>query len=149
MPKGRANEPLSSPRFKVDFQSKLKGVFTEVSLAAAEVEAIQYKYAEADGKPGFYVGPGAIKPPEITLKRGVTEDDSAWKWAKEVQDGKMDSARASGTIHMIDYDGTPLLAYNITRAWPKSVKMPGPNATQNQFLIEEIVLVCEEFKREK
>ncbi|MCW5851051.1 MAG: phage tail protein [Anaerolineae bacterium] len=149
MPKGRANEPLSSNRFIVDFKSKLKGVFTEVSVASAEFEVIQYKYAEKDGKPGYYAAPGAMKAPEITLKRGVTEDDSAWKWSKEVQDGKMDSARANGTIIMADYDGTPLLEYNIVRAWPKSVKMPGPNAGQNQVLVEEIVLVCEDFKRAK
>ncbi|MFN8499778.1 MAG: phage tail protein [Anaerolineae bacterium] len=148
MPKGRPNEPLTSPRYIVDFP-KLKGVFSEVSVASAEFEVISYKFAEKDGKPGYYAAPGQMKPPEITCKRGVTEDDSAWKWAKEVQDGNMSAARSNGTIHLCDYDGTPLLVYNVVQAWPKKVTMPGPKSGSNEVLVEEITLVCEHFERQK
>ena len=50
MAKGRPNEPLTSPRFIVNFP-KLKGVFNEVSASAAEFEPIAYKFAEQDGHP--------------------------------------------------------------------------------------------------
>ena len=148
MPKGRANEPLTSPRYRVDFP-KLKGVFSEVSATSAEFEVISYKFVEKDGKPGYYAQPGAMKPPEITLKRGVTEDDSAWKWAKEVQDGNLAAARSNGTIHLVDYDGTPLLEYEVLQAWPKKVTMPGPKSGANEVMIEEVALVCESFTRKK
>ncbi len=148
MPKGRQNEPLTSPRYIVDFP-KLKGVFSEVSATSAEFDVITYKFTEKDGKPAYYAGPGTFKPPTVTLKRGVTEDDSAWKWAKLVQDGMMDQARSNGTIHMLDYDGTPLLEYEITNAWPSKVVMPGPKTGASEVLIEEITLVCEAFTRKK
>ena len=90
-----------------------------------------------------------MKPPEVTLKRGVTEDASAWQWAKEVQDGKLSIARSNGTIHLCDYDGTPLLEFIVLNAWPKKVTMPGPKSGSNEVLIEEITLVCEHFARQK
>lgn len=148
MPKGRPYEPLTSPRFIVDFP-KLKGVFSEVSASAAEFETITYKFAEKDGTPANYILPGTMKPPEITLKRGVTEDASAWHWAKEVQDGKLAQARSNGTIHLCDYDGTPLVEFVIISAWPKKVTMPGPKSSSNEVLLEEITLVCESFGRQK
>lgn len=148
MPKGRTTEPLTSPRYKVDFP-KLKGVFSEVSASSAEFDVIAYKFSDAQGKPGYYAQPGTFKFPEITLKRGVTEDDSAWKWAKEVQDGNMSTARANGSIHLLDYDGSNLLTYTVTNAWPKKVTMPGPKAGANEVLIEEITIVCESFQRQK
>ncbi len=148
MPKGRAFEPMTSPRYRVDFP-KLTGVFSEVSATSAEFEVIGYKFADKDGKPGYYAQPGNVKPPELTLKRGVTEDDSAWKWAQEVYDGKMDKARSNGTIHLLDYDGKPTLEYEVTNAWPKKVSMPGPKSGGNEVLVEEIILVCESFNRKK
>ncbi len=147
MAKGRAQEPLTAPRYKIDFP-KLKGVFSEVSASSAEFDVITYKFNDA-GKHGIYAQPGTMKPPEITLKRGVTEDDSAWKWAKEVQDGKLSTARCNGTLQMLDYDGTLLLEYTVTNAWPKKVTMPGPKSGGNEVLIEEITLVCEDFTRKK
>lgn len=145
MPIGRPNEPITSPRFIVKFP-KLTGVFNEVSAAAAEFEVIEYNFAEADGTPGYYVLPGKMKPPEITLKRGVTKDFSAWQWAKEVQEGKMATARSHGTIMLCDQDGTPVRVFNVLFAWPKKVTMPGPKSGSNEVLIEEITLVCEHFE---
>jgi phage tail-like protein len=148
MGKGRITEPLTSPRYKVDFP-KLKGVFSEVSATSAEFDVIAYKFSDNQGKPGYYAQPGTFKFPEITLKRGVTEDFSAWTWSKEVQDGNMTSARSNGTIHLLDYDGSPLLEYTVTNAWPKKVTMPGPKSGGNEVLVEEVVIVCESFERKK
>ncbi|MCB0075869.1 MAG: phage tail protein [Anaerolineales bacterium] len=144
----RANEPITSPRYIVDFP-KLQGVFSEVSVASAEFEVINYKFADGKGNTGNYAQPGNFKPPEMTLKRGVTEDFSAWDWAKEVQDGNMTSARSNGTIHLCDYDGTPLLSYEVIGAWPKKLTMPGPKAGGNEVLVEEITLVMESFNRQQ
>jgi phage tail-like protein len=124
---------------------KLTGVFSEVSASAAEFEVIEYNFAEADGKPGHYALPGTMKPPEITLKRGVTKDFSAWQWAKEVQDGNMDTARSHGSIMLCDQAGNPVRVFDVREAWPKKVTMPGPKSGSNEVLIEEITLVCEEF----
>jgi phage tail-like protein len=128
---------------------KLKGVFSEVAATSAEFEVMSYKFSDAQGKVGYYAQPGTFKAPEVSLKRGITEDDSAWKWAKEVQDGNMSAARSNGTIHLLDYDGTPLLEFTVTNAWPKKVVMPGPKAGGNEILVEEITLVCEAFERKK
>lgn len=149
MPARRPNEPLTSPRFKVDFP-KLRGVFSEVTATASEFEVISYKFADANGAPGFYALPGAMKPPEITLKRGITpEDASAWDWFLQVQHGQLDNARCHGTIYLCDYDGSTLIEFAVEQAWPKKVSMPSPKAGSNEVLVEEITLVCEEFHRQK
>jgi phage tail-like protein len=143
----RPHEPLTSPRFIVDFP-KLKGVFSEVSASAAEFETITYKFTDQRGRPGNYILPGTMKPPEITLKRGVTSDASAWEWGLEVQEGKVAEARCNGVIHLCDYDGSHVATFRVENAWPKKVTMPGPKSTANEVLVEEIVLVCEHFERE-
>ena len=140
-------DPVISARFMVKFGSKLQGSFRECSVATAEHEAAEYKFADEKGNPGYYAIPGRMKYGKITLKRGLTNDMAAWKWRKEVEDGNVQAARTNGSILMLDQNGSPLAEFNFENAWPTKVNMPAPNANSSELAIEEVELICEKMSR--
>lgn len=142
----RPADPLITPRYKVEF-SKLTGVFTDVGLASAEVTPVAYQYTGSDGQPGYLTQPGQRKPPTITLKRGMTNDLSAWNWHKEAIEGGIASARCNGTISILDAEGKPAASFNVLNAWPVKVNMPALASSANSVGVEEIQLACEGFQR--
>ena len=140
-------DPLISPRFTVKFGDKLTGSFREVSVVSAETEPAENKFSDEKGNPGYYAVPGRMKYGRITLKRGMTNDMSMWKWRKEVEDGNVSSARTNGSIIMHDQDGSPIAEFNFENAWPLKVSNPGGNANSNDIVIEEAEIICERIWR--
>ena len=140
-------DPLITPRFTVKFGNKLQGSFRECTVVTAEHEPAEYKFADEKGQPGYYAIPGRMKFGRITLKRGLTDDMSAWKWRKEVEDGNIKGARANGSILMYDQDGTPLAEFSFENAWPLKVSGPAPNANSNDIAMEEVEIICEKIWR--
>ena len=57
--------------------------------------------------------PGRPKPGEVTLTRGLTEDNSFEKWIKSSQFGKMGDARKGGSVIVYDFEGTPIKRYKL------------------------------------
>jgi len=140
-------DPAISARFMVKFGSKLQGAFRECTLVTAEHEPAEYKFADEQGKPGYYAIPGRMKFGRITLKRGLTNDMAAWTWRKEVEDGQVTSARTNGTITMHDQDGAVMAEFNFENVWPLKVSGPAPNANSSDLAIEEVELICEKVTR--
>ncbi len=142
-------DPVIAARFEVKFGSKLQGVFRECTVVSAETEPAEYKWAE-NGVPGYYAEPGRLKYGRITLKRGLTDDNSAWTWRKEVEDGKIKSARTNGTITIYDHDGSTAVAvYDFVNAWPLKVSGPAPNANSSDLAMEDIEIIFENCTRSK
>lgn len=141
-------DPLIAARFTAKFGSKLQGAFRECTIVSAEHEPAEYKFSDGDkGEPGYYAIPGRMKFGRITLKRGLTDDMSAWKWRKEVEDGNISSARTNGTILMRDQNGTPVAEFNFENAWPLKVSGPTPKGDSNELAMEDIELICERVTR--
>ena len=140
-------DPLISPRFTVKFGDKLTGAFREVTVVTAETEPVEHKFSDEKGNPGYYAIPGRMKYGRITLKRGMTNDMSMWKWRKEVEDGNIESARTNGSIIMHDQTGAAVAEFNFENAWPLKVSNPGGNANSNDIVIEEAEIICERIWR--
>ena len=140
-------DPLISARFMVKFGSKLQGAFRECTVVSAEHEPAEYKFSDDKGQPGYYAVPGRMKFGRITLKRGLTDDMSAWTWRKEVEDGNITSARTNGSIIMIDQDNRPMAQFDFENAWPLKVSGQAPNANTSDLAMEEIELICEKMAR--
>lgn len=138
------SDPAIAARFMVKFGNKLEGAFRECTVISAETEPAEYKFSDEQGNPAYYAVPGRLKFGRITLKRGLTEDLSAWKWRQEVEEGKISSARTNGSIYMLDQDGQKKIAtYNFENVWPLKVSGPAPNANSSDIAMEEIELICE------
>jgi len=140
-------DPAISARFMVKFGSKLQGSFRECTVVSAEHEPAEYKFADDKGAPGYYAIPGRMKFGRITLKRGLTDDMSAWRWRKEVEEGNITAARTNGSILMLDQNGSPMAEFNFEGVWPLKVAGPAPNANTSDLAMEDIELICEKMTR--
>src|SRR6266536_3543960 len=134
------------------FRLEIDGVqikqISEVSGLKMEQDVIELKQNTADGKYVIKKLPGRPKAGEVTLTRGLTDDNSFEKWVKDAHFGKMGSARKGGAIIVYDYEGTALKRYKLTNAWPKSLEIGSLKACDNRVPTEKIVITYEQMEVE-
>lgn len=145
----KLKDPGRSHHFALEIGGVTAAIFSEVSGFQSEVEVKELYQANKAGKTIIIKAPGNIKPPDITFKRGMTDDMILYDWHKEVLEGKMTSARKNGSVVVYDHEDTEIIRYNFMRAWPSKWKSSDFNASNNDYVIEEMTLVCEEFERAK
>ena len=115
----------------------------EVSGLKMEQDVIELKQNTSDGKYIIKKLPGRPKAGEVTLTRGLTQDNSFEKWVQAAQFGKMSDARKGGAIIVYDYEGTAIKRYKLTAAWPKSLEIGSLKAGDTSVLTEKLVLTFE------
>ena len=121
---------------------------SEVSGLKMEQDVIELKQNTVDGKYVIKKLPGRPKAGEVTLTRGLTEDNSFEKWVKDAHFGKMATARKGGAIIVYDYEGTALKRYKLTNAWPKSLELSSLKAGDTNLLTEKLVVTYEALEPE-
>ena len=142
-----AKDPLVSAFFSLTIDGKLTGAFKEVTNLGSENQVVEHK---ASGPSGQYVIkklPGRLKWNDITLKQGITDSMDMWNWRKKVEEGKVDDARANGTIKMHDTSGKPVAQWNLLNCWPSKLTGPAGKADANEVAVEELVLTHEGYER--
>jgi len=143
-------DPLVQANFYVSVDGKIDSmVFRECSGLGSEQEVVEYKGSVKDDYHTVVMVPGRLKWTPITLRRGITDSMAAWKWRKEVEDGNVMTARANGSIVMVDQTGTEVARWNFQRAWPSKISGPQMNSGSNDIGVEEIVIVHEKLERVK
>ena len=115
----------------------------EVSGLKMEQDVIELKTNTADGKYVIKKLPGKPKAGEVTLTRGLTDDQSFEKWVKDAHFGRMGNARKGGAIIVYDYEGQPIKRYKLTNAWPKSLEIGTLKAGDTSVLTEKLVVTYE------
>ncbi|MEU8541340.1 phage tail protein [Streptomyces sp. NPDC048717] len=129
--------------FGLEFDSVLIKQITEVSGLKMEQDVIELKQNTADGKYAIKKLPGRPKAGEVTVSRGLTEDNSFERWVKESRFGQMASARRNGAIIVYDYEGLPIKRYKLINAWPKSLEIGTLKAGDTSVLTEKLVITYE------
>lgn len=131
------NDPYLSFRFLIEIKGVVEAGFTECSGLQVETEFEEYR----EGGVNEFVHrlPKMTKYQTITLKRGITDSDSLWKWHQDVVKGKF--KRQNGSILLMDVSGEEKLRWNFENAYP--VKWAGPElkAEQGTIAIETLELV--------
>jgi len=121
----------------------------EVSGLKMEQDVIEIKMNSAsDGKYIIKKSPGRPKAGEVTLTRGLTDNNSFADWVKDAHFGKMSSARKDGAIVIYDYEGTALKRFNLKNCWPKSLEVGTLKAGDTSVLTEKLVVTYEELTPE-
>ncbi len=82
--------------------------------------------------------PGAIEFENITLSRGLTQNRDLLEWMNNILDGKMD--RRSGSIILLNQDGTEVRRFEFFDAYPCSWAGPELNSEQSAVSIEKFEL---------
>lgn len=120
----------------------------EVSGLKMEQDVIELKQNTADGKYMIKKLPGRFKAGEVTLTRGLTDDQSFEKWIKDSRFGKMSDARKGGAVIVYDFEGSALKRYKLTNAWPKSLEITTLKAGDTSVLSEKLVVTYESLEVE-
>jgi phage tail-like protein len=129
--------------FGLEFDSVLIRQITEVSGLKMEQDVIELKQNTADGKYAIRKLPGRPKAGEVTVTRGLTEDNSFERWIRDSRFGKMISARRNGSIIVYDYEGIPIKRYKLINAWPKSLEISTLKAGDTSVLTEKLSITYE------
>ena len=134
--------------FGLEFDGVQIKQITEVSGLKMEQDVIELKQNTSDGKYIIKRLPGRPKAGEVTLSRGLTDDQSFSKWVQSAHFGKMPDARKGGAIIVYDYEGNALKRYKMTNAWPKSLEIGSLKAGDTSVLIEKLTLTYEQLEVE-
>ncbi|HEY9328474.1 MULTISPECIES: phage tail protein [Streptomyces] len=129
--------------FGLEFDSVIIKQITEVSGLKMEQDVIELKQNTADGKYAIKKLPGRPKAGEVTVTRGLTEDNSFERWIKDSRFGRMMSARRNGAVIVYDYEGLPIKRYKLINAWPKSLEIGTLKAGDTSVLTEKLSITYE------
>jgi len=143
----RPTDPYRGFRFKVQIDGITKAGFREVSGLDAGTDPVDYR--DGDEATRLRKLAGLQKFSNITLKRGITEDQDLWKWRSMVMDGKIKDARKNGQIILLDDEGKEAAEWTFTDGWPTKWTGPGFNATANEVAIDTLEITHEGLKRVK
>lgn len=142
-------DPVRANSFTLKLQGGIEAFFREASGFGSENEIIEHKQQSAKGVIVTIKQPGNLKWENITLKRGITDDESLWNWRKKVVDGQIVEARQDGSIMGYDEKGELKIQYDFVRGWPCKWSASDMNADANEVIIEEIEIAHEGLKRTK
>lgn len=131
----------SGAHFILEIDGVPIGTFTEVSGLTAEIDID--KIEEGGQNQFVHQFPGRMSWPNITLKRGVVDDDNLFAWFARTSGDGLHSAgdkvvMHSGAVTLLSENGERLRSWKIDRAFP--VKWTGPTfaATSNDVPTEEL-----------
>ncbi len=119
--------------------------FTSVSGLGYESEVVTFQDTLADGKIVTRKRPGRINFGDITLKRGLSADNSLVDWYQSVVDGAVE--RKSGSIVIYDQVASEIGRWNFENAWISKWSASDLDAGSDDIMIEEITIAHEYMER--
>jgi phage tail-like protein len=144
-----AKEPRPASYFRLTLGGKESaGVFKEASGFDSEIEVIEHKFVDEQGRPSVRKVAGGHKWSNITLKRGVDESQDIWKWHDTAMKEGADKARVDGKIELLDISGSPIATYQFKQGWPIKYVAATLDASTNNVALEELQICHEGFSRE-
>lgn len=136
--------PLPKFYFEVEIGGDASLGFQAVEGLEVEVSVIEYR---AGNMPDFHKVkmPGMKTYANVTLKKGVFSGDMVlWDWLSEIKMNLIE--RKDVLIKMLDADGTPLLTWALSKAFPVKFVPSELNAEDDgDPAIEELELAFESF----
>jgi len=129
--------------FGLEFDGVVIKQITEVTGLKMEQDVIELKQNTVDGKYAIKKLPGRPKAGEVTVTRGLTDNNSFEQWVKDSRFGKMATARRGGAIIVFDYEGVAIKHYKLVNAWPKSLEIGSLKAGDTSVLTEKLTITYE------
>ncbi len=138
--------PTVSSAFALTAGGVVTAQFRSCSGLAANTDVIEYRQGSDTGGTIIQKIPGLTKYSNITLKRGISGDQSLALWFKMVADGQITQARKNGTIALLDSAGRPIASWAITNAWPCGLAIETDPETGDTM--EVLTLAVESIRRQ-
>lgn len=148
----------SSPIFVVTSNVQITGglkldkvPFQELGGINSEVNIEQYISSDSTGILTHSKQFGLVKPPTVTLKRGLDNSLALWAWHQMAVNGSP-SARApyvtleifgGGLPSIKAPDAKPLMTYTLINAWCAKINISSAKAGEG-FLTEDVTIACDQ-----
>ena len=131
----------TSATFVVEVDGRQLGQFREASGLSVTVEVEEV----VEGGQNFHTHklPGRFTFTNVTLRRGLTEDNGLIAWIDEVTAGGFEKKgkklkRNTVAIILMSADGKRLRTWTLQEAFPVSWKGPDFSLANDDFLVEEV-----------
>lgn len=134
---------VTANRFYVEIESSLKAAFSECSGLDVQVDKETYNEGGVNEQQRIFLKQAKFN--DITLKRGITDDLTFWKWINQVlETGKAE--RRNINILVFNQAGETMQAWTLIGAVPVGWKTPSLQANSTSVAIEELTLAYEGLK---
>ena len=140
-------EHVGALRWYLEIDQIAEGVFREVSGLDSETEVIEARVTGKGGNIIVHKVPGALKWPNIVLRRGVTDDKRLHEWRDKIEKGQVEANRRNGSVTLYAPDGAAVARYNFKNGWPCKFTGPAVDATKNEIAIESLEIAHEGLER--
>ncbi len=140
---GKREDPYLGCNFLVEIGGELVGGFSEVSGLTAETRVEEYQEGGVNDRVRKLPGPTRY-PSNLTLKRGVVDDDTLWCWYRDVTRGKIE--RAGVTIYLCSQAGELSRWWQLRKAYPVKWQGPQLQAASAAVAVETVELAHEGFQ---
>ncbi|WP_083441820.1 phage tail protein [Nitriliruptor alkaliphilus] len=142
-----SGDAATSHIYQVECDGITLAQFQEVSGISVERQVIEHRATLPGGQEVIKKEPGPIKFGDITLKRGVTDDDQLYEWIDQVVKGDITSARRNGSIVQYDTMFAEIKRWNFINGWPSKWEAPSFKANANEISVESVTLTVEAIEK--
>jgi len=143
VPTGVRQDPYLQHHFLVEIDGIARASFRECS--GLETRQAPVEYREGSDPPTVRKLPGLNTYSNITLRWGITDDQSFWLWRRTAMDGSVE--RKNGSIVLLDETGQERVRWNFREGWPAAWIGPSFNASGNEVAIESVEIAHEGVQR--
>ena len=140
-------DALTTHIYQVEIDGIELAQFQEISGISIERQVIEHRATLPGGHEEIKKIPGPIKYGDITLKRGMTDNQDLFDWMADVVEGKVDAARRNGSIVEYDTQYNEINRWNFVNAWISKWEAPSHKANANEVAVESITLTVERIEK--
>jgi phage tail-like protein len=149
----------SAPLFVVSSNVQIPGglkldniAFQELGGINSEIQIEQYIAADPSGYVNHTKQFGLVKPPTITLKRGLDNSLALWVWHQMAVAGKPEARAPWLHLDIFPAGSTgiremePLMSYTLINAWCAKINISSAKAGEG-FLTQDVTIACDVIKQ--
>lgn len=133
---------VTNNRFYVEIGDDIVASFSECSGVSIDID--KEVYLEGGVNDQQRISLGHIRFSDITLKRGITDDNTFSEWMSELFQRK--TKRRNVNILTYNQAGDVVKSWNLIGAIPVGWKIPSLEANGNMVAVEELTLAFEGLK---
>jgi len=133
---------VTTNRFYVEIDKSIAASFSECSGLSVQIKKNVFYEGGVNDQQRIYLGQAEFA--DVTLKRGVTDNQGFWKWISSIFTEK--STRRNVNILVFNQAGETMMSWTLIGAVPIGWKAPALQADGNAVAIEELTLAYEGLK---
>jgi phage tail-like protein len=138
--------PYRDCRFLLEIEGVAKAGFSRCRLPSSGSAVIEYR--EGTDPPTARKLGGLNEYGTLVLRYGITDDSiGLFEWRKLVEQGKLESARRSIAVVLLDEEGSAGPRWELKNAWPARYHGPKLDALGEEVAIERLEIVTEGVER--